>query len=586
MLLKKTSDWLKEPENSGILYFIQRLDELTYPYTLDSYRASTANVPFLIRECLEVVSDHEEHDINPAHIERIWTELETRMAGNFIAANLMRVPWEEYHKTDLKNIESVRRALQILSAQLQPIRYLKSCFWHAKTIEPRKLEKADFIAREIVTTTINCGVEVSYISKTIEDIFFNEATASTPESIGDLFKKITPTPEKYEVCLTVRTDARRIRKNITDIFSFTFSDQPPEGGDELELKEGEAYVTVKEITAPDPFAALNYAKRTIARLHDLYGLFYHKGSYSIGQEALITHLSPEKTSIKVRSNTNNMEFIRDNRRGYADRKLEGLIKKVKLPTGKDAEKFFRVVDFHGMSLGSKIHENQLINLWTSLETIAPSQKGKSIIGSVVDGVIPFIGLQYFERIFTSLTRDLKRWDDTRLKSVLANSGIDKDLSSPEKVFCLAVMPQHDAACTELLSHMNDFPLLRNRVFTLSEKSKTGKKLHSWLESHQTRVEQQIFRIYRARNSIVHSASNTTTIGNLIVSSHDYFDQVFELSSEMCSKPYGFSNYTDCFNFCKLLYDKYKDDIKEIEDVEISHVRKIIWKYSNLNGDVF
>lgn len=523
MLLKKTSDWLKEPENSGILYLIQRLDELTYPYNLDSYRAPTANVPFLIRECLGVVADHEEHDVNPAHIERIWSELESRMSGNFIASRIMRVPWEEYQKTDLKNLEAVRKTLQILSAQMAPIRYLKECFWHAKRIDPNKLEEADFIAKEIATTVINCGVETAHISKSIEEIFFDDRVVSTPESVDELFARITPTPEKYEVCLTVRTDARKIKDNITNIFSFSFSDQAPEGGDGLDLREGEVYVTVKEITAPDPFSALSFAKRTIARLHDLYGLFYHKGSYSIGQEALVTHLTPERTSLKVRSNTNNMEFIRDNRRGYADRKLEGLIKKVKLPGGRDAEKFFRVVDFHGMSLGSQIHENQLINLWTSLETIAPSQKGKSIIGSVVDGIVPFIGLQYFDRIFTSLTRDLKRWDDSRLKAVLAASGIDRNLSASEKVFCLTVLPEHDAVCTELLSHMDDFPLLRNRIFAINKKSKTGKKLSSWLESHQTRVEQQTFRIYRARNSIVHSASNTTTIGNLIVSSHDYFD---------------------------------------------------------------
>lgn len=582
MLLKNTNGWLKNINNRGVLFLIQRLDELTYPYTLDSYRVPTTNVPFLVRECIQVLSDQEDHDLNPAHVERIWEELESRMTGNFIASSLLKVPWEEYRKVDKKNLEALKGVLNVLSAELQPIRYLKRCFHIVQEIDPSKLEDLDLLAREIATTVVNCGIDVGWISQLLHEFFFKDGASEDEEVLEEFFTSLLPTRCDYMIHLTVKTDARNIRKAIRETFSIEFSNSKPGSlaacAEELSLGDGEVFISIPRIAAPDPMTALRLAKRNVARMHDLYGLFHHKGSYEIGPYALAIQCEEHHKVLKLRADVNRMEFIRDNRKGSADRKLEGLIQKVQLPIGKDSEKFFRVVDFHGMSLGSKVPENQLINLWTSLETIAPSQKGKSIIGSVVDGVVPFICLQYFSKIFTNLARDLKRWNNEALKDAFEAAAIPKDFMIAEKFFCLTVLKKHDAACCDLLGQMDDFPLLRNRVFTLNKSAQSGKKLGDWLTGHQRKVEQQIYRIYRSRNSIVHSASDTAAIENLIVSAHDYFDQVFSLSSEMCSKPNGFTNYADCFVFAKLLYTNYKSNISLVQNVNDMHVENIIWSY--------
>ncbi|MTI03696.1 hypothetical protein [Roseibium sp. RKSG952] len=582
MLLKETKNWIKEERSRGVLFLVQRIDELTYPYTIDSYRAPTTNAPFLARECLSVLDDYEEHDVNPAHVERIWEELEARMSGNFVAKSIMRVPWEEYNKVDKNDFDAIKGMLRVISTELQPIKYLQCCFDFAKETAPNELERMDFLAREIVTTAVNCGIDVAYLSKLVGDYFFGAKAREDDEALEDFFQEIIPKRRKYSVHLTVKTDDNLVKKEISDLFSVQVSaDEPPAisgCGETLELGEGEVFITIQKIEVPDPFNALSVAKKTVARLQDMYGLFYHKGSYKIGRHALILQDGDEVEVFKLRADVNSMEFIRDNRKGLAGRKLEGLIKKVNLPVGSDREKFFRVVDFHGMSLGSEIPENQLINLWTSLETIAPSQKAKSIVGSVVDGIVPFIGLQYLSRIFGNLTRDLKRWDDAKLKSALRSGDISKDLTLTEQVFSLTVLPEHDETCSKLLAHMDEFPLLRKRIFELNKKCQSGEKLVSWVEKHQRNVEQQIYRIYRARNSIVHSASDSRSIGNLIVSAHDYFDQTFALSSEMCSRPYGFSNYSESFSFCRLAYKKYKADISKIEEISEVDVSTVIWGY--------
>ena len=581
MLLKRTKSWLQAPEKAGILYFIQRLDELTYPYTLDSYRAPTTNVPFLIRECIKTLSDHDEHDVNPAHIDRIMDELEVRMSGNIVAHSLLMVPWKEYIKVDRKNLPALRSVLSVLAAELQPIKYLKRCFVIAEEASPKDFQKYDLIAQEISTTAINCGIDSRWISNLLEQTFFSESSQDDESALDVFFKSIVPKRNEYSAFLTLRTDAIKIKKSIREIFDIDFSYRAPneisEIDEDLDVGQGEVYVTISKIVAPDPMTALAFAKRNISRMHDLYGLFYHKGSYEVGRNALVKETDESGRCFKLRADINRMEFIRDNRRGFADRKLEGMINKCILPRGKDAQKFFRVVDFHGMSLGSSDPENQLINLWTSLETIAPSRKGKSIIGSVISGVMPFIGLKYFDNIFSTLAKDLKRWNDNAVKSSLASLSLPANLTLSEKVFCLVVLKDYEGECSKLLGQMDDFPLLRSRIFTLSGKAKTGEKLGSWLDAHQIKVEQQIYRIYRSRNSIVHSASDAASIEHLIVSAHDYFDQVFALSSELCSQPFGFNNYADCFSFADFAYQNYKANLSSIEGVMQSNLRSVFWK---------
>ena len=47
------------------------------------------------------------------------------------------------------------------------------------------------------------------------------------------------------------------------------------------------------------------------------------------------------------------------------------------------ERFNRVVDLHGISLINDIPENQLLNIWISLETITPTHVGNTKINEIV-----------------------------------------------------------------------------------------------------------------------------------------------------------------------------------------------------------
>lgn len=571
---------LLEPQKEVELFFAQRVAELTYAYTRESYRVSTTTVPFLALECLSQIADHQKFDLHISGVERILEELRRRCKDNFIVRSIASMPLEFYFSKDLKNVSDIEDRIRVFSREASPIRYLFEACKALQQAGASEKKKVDFLASEIVCCLVNLGVSQEYIyDMAIKAFFKDEKKEQTRTSafLNTVLEFSEDTPE-FHAIVPVRPDISNISKEILELFRSEIIENIPEGFSATEeFKneiQGNRLLHIREVRGPDHHSAATYIRRNVVRLHDLLGLFYHKGPSTISQCILIARKNQPETSIVVRNDRNLMELIKDNRRPFAARKLEKMVKTVRLPQGEDREKFFRVVDFHGMSLGSQIPDNQLINLWTSLETIAPSKKGSSIIGSVCARTTPIIGLQYTQRTFNTLAKDIIRWDNKTFKTALKK--VSKGNGTVEKVFHLVCDPDYDAICTELLSEMQDFPLLKYRIFTLNGRFATGKKAAYEVRLHMEKAEQQIHRVYRARNSIVHSAEKDKLTENLIISAHEYFDQVFSATTAICSKPFPFDNYRDAFNYIDLAYNSYIERLDEIGDASPTEARDFIW----------
>lgn len=574
-------DDLLEAETEGELFFAQRVVELTYMYTKESYRVSTTTVPFLARECLSVIDDHRKFDLHISGVERVLAELKRRSHQNILVKNLARMPLDFYFNNEVGNISVIEDCIRVYSKEVSPIKYVKEACDALLVSGSNEKEKINFLAAELICTLVNLGVSQDYIYQMACRIFFTDSRPENSRRIEVFIETIrafqVETPE-FSALIPIKAGISEINKSILKLFHAEVVDDvpadfvaPPEFAVEM---EGRHLLFLTALKSPDYLSAAKLLKRNIVRLHDLLGLFYHKGSNEVGPCILIARSGQPATSILVRSDQNLMQMISDNPRTLAARKLETMIKTLRLPRGEDSEKFFRVVDFHGMSLGSPIPENQLINLWTSLETIAPSLKGKSIIGSVCEGTLPIIGLQYTARTFLTLARDIKRWDNKKFKSVM--KVVESGDSIIEKTFLLICDPAYDGLCTSLLADMQDFPLLKYRIFDTNRRFKNGKNAAAEIRLHMTKAEQQLHRIYRARNSIVHSAQTDQLTENLIISAHEYFDQVFSATVELCSKPFLFDNYRDAFNFSSMAFSSYIKVLSELGDAPASDARKFVW----------
>ena len=546
------------------------------------FRVATTTVPFLLRECISAIEDVIEFDLHPSGAERVRDEIIRKVSGNSIAKKLTKVPLDLYLQTDGKNLETLLRNLRALARDVTPHTYRMAIIEQLQTAAATEKEKICFLAEELVCTLTNIGFDLSCVNERCEQVFFNSDYVPSNGRLQDFLESFNVNRDsikEYSALIRAHGDLEHVQSDVLKLFRCEVTDSVPEEFDAGKIKaaafNSQKYLHIKGAKSFDPYSAAKLVTRNLARLRDLLGMFYHKGSTNFSDAIALSEVGiPNSTKI-IKPSGNLMQLIADNTRSTAARKLEGMIKTVRLPAGDDGEKFFRIVDFHGMSLNTAMPENQLINLWTSLETIAPSIKGKSIISSVCAGIKPLVGLQYVRRTFSAVYGDLRRWDRQKTRAALKLIEGDGDLI--DKTFLLIASPENEKSCIQLLSEMNDFPLLKRRVFELNSRFKSGEKTLKAVELHLTKVEQQLHRIYRARNAIVHSAKDIRLTDNLIISAHEYFDQVFSLTVELSSKPNRFESYAECFSFCELAYSAYSTKLMELKDAPVAEAASFVWR---------
>ncbi|GAB2208201.1 hypothetical protein ROS1_50180 [Roseibium sp. ROS1] len=602
MRFRNIDNW-KDPESlKGLLYFAQRIEELTFTYTIDSYRAPTMNPPSLVAECLDELSILKSLNKSTASIEHMLDELESRLRNNVIVREMLQLRLNYHLRYDRSSLEDIEKKLRLLEKEISQREYIFKCFeLSQKFCLQNELKNIEFVAKEVVTSLRNFGVSMEHINHSVVSKFFKGNKVDSCEILNDFFVEIFPHHHNFTVCFIIDTPAVVMSKEVFGIYDLKLLKKKPQifksngsGNNIRNLKGTENYLLAEKVFAPDKYSAIQEAKGYIQKVHDLFAIFHHKDTYRIDDIAHTIQACCDNEIGKVKVNVNAMQNTIDNKPEDAAKKLEKFIRVLQLARGEEADKFFRVIGFHGLGGQTSSTETQIVNVWTALETMLPSRPNKTIVDSVVSGSLPVIGLNYINRLFRTLSFDFFRWDRRALSNCLQNISAPDDANLVEKVFCLVILKENEPSLAKLFSDLKNFELLRNRAYNLHEIFKTPNSCLNFIEQHQKRVAWQIHRIYRARNEIVHSGANPPNAVNLLSNAHDYFDQVFEIIGSLCSGESGYDNYVDAFNFAEVLYEQYISDIKALDIFEVRTAGRVIWTppnyrakniWTNLNNKV-
>jgi hypothetical protein len=76
--------------------------------------------------------------------------------------------------------------------------------------------------------------------------------------------------------------------------------------------------------------------------------------------------------------------------------------------------------------------------------------------------------------------------------------------------------------TQLLNLCEDNPLAMHRLWKLHRDYSSPRSLRKTLEEHESRVEWQLHRIYRARNGLVHVGDQPTYLDSLVLNLDEYY----------------------------------------------------------------
>ncbi|HBA86828.1 MAG TPA: hypothetical protein DCZ75_02245, partial [Geobacter sp.] len=438
MKFKSLRKWKNKEELEGLLFFAQRLDELLFDFTLDTYKPSALNAPFLCLEALTLIAEIEGEVIDRNNLKHVLEELEWSLKKDLVVKRLIDLDISDYillGETD--SLQNVKIRLELLFNRIEPSKYLYKTFdLIFESIEDVKKKDINFLAGTLITTLINQGYHQTYLHNTVEDFFFygDEETIDSKLDLHKLFIHFRLEKKQYEVAFRVSSLIKEISDSC-EAFDLKILDVKPETyKTEFKLHRDDVYVVSADVITYDPYKAREEVERRLEKVKNLYVLFHHKKGINWNEEAFILCKTAQREFL-IKRPLGPMKKGFDLKAEKAAIELNRFIKNFGLASSSFV-KFDRVVDFHGSAIANEIVEYQLINLWTSLETIIPANSTKSKIANIVDSLMPFLILTYTKKLILRFTSDLMNWNSAIVKSVLRKIPDSKGLALPERVLML------------------------------------------------------------------------------------------------------------------------------------------------------
>ncbi|MCH8615482.1 hypothetical protein LZ016_05125 [Sphingomonas sp. SM33] len=586
MLLRDTAKFNGLDNKEGLLFFAQRFEEATFDYSLDSHRAPAVNIPSLVYEAFSQVGRlmREEPGVSEASIEPIISELCKRLSARSAYKSMFVPERDILSKLRTSDMAELQRNLSVLRDEISQRTYINEVMKQLiSAVNEGKKGIIERLVLELVSSLENMGVSRKHLYLSVVKFFFeNVEDVLDDHSLQDFFKEVYPHHHKFEVCFSADRVVTDISQSSLSMLGLKVSTKLPkpfatnaEAKDFMGETLGSRYLLVSDVPAYDPYSAIQTAEAKVGIIQNLFRVYHHKRHFSLGPKVVLEQGCCANEIKCVFRDQSRIHSSTDDRPQKAAKRLDTLLQKSALPRGVDRTRFESISEFHSMSLEAESPQNQLLNLWISLETLAPSRAGKSKVDDVIAAVTPCIGLAYVRRLFERASYDLLRWNRREVTRALQNFG-GKDSSITQRVLLLLTHSSSEPALAQLFDKMGDFELLRYRCFTLRSEFRDQKAALEKINAHQERVVWQLRRIYRARNLVVHQGTSPAWLRSVIETAHEYFDQALESANDFSCGSSGFKTYARIFNYAKMELEAYHRRLEDAALSEEDFRSRLIW----------
>lgn len=533
MKFRSIEKWEDPAGSAGLLLFAQLMEELLYDYSLDTYKPPAMNTSTLCSEALSLIDDIDAGVIEPGVIEPVFEELVADMEHDEVARQLLdkHMLKASGRLTDkLMPLGDKRTVLELLLNHVEINGYKRKTeeLLTEAVAEPERKDRIRTLTRSYATTLLALGYSSRFLYSLCRKHFHESDIILGPGEIQGFFKHLKGKAQKYVAILRASRSFEDIAPSC-QAFGLKVAgglvgrNLAVANAHKFSLEADQVYVIVENIKCRDVLYAREHADKQMEIVRNLMGLFNHKGAAEWDAMGLVLNES-QGTGGLVKGHVNQMHLYADLKPGDALSKLDTVLGQSAIARGDSFQQLFRAADLHSLALKDASLEGQLISLWAALETLAPpvTPANKSRVQTVIDAIIPFLQLEYISAQIRRLHLDLGMWNSKGYEQALADIDESDEILRLVKLLLLG---EHRPALETLLQDIGHFHLLRQRVLYFRRFLSKSKRVLGALESYAIRVEWQIWRIYRARNLVVHASQSPPNLGVLVNNAHGYLDTV-------------------------------------------------------------
>lgn len=551
------TNWKYDSSLECLLFFAQRLDELLFHHTTDTYRYPSLSLRGLAIEYYNVYNDVKNGRINKKNLEHIIDEFSDRLDHDDIAKEILTAEFSSRFIKNYKkwNIKTQVENIQYIMRKLSNRTYYNHVVNNIKCLIRENKEKGTISTRAsaFVRELLDCGYNENYVFQVLHEVFFHKEVSSL-DSLDNFLSRFDFSPQKYDVFIGYSSDISSLltlydKMKFRDLnVSIVDPTSVPKG---IKTKRQKTILKFEGIKSYDMYTAFEIANAISLCVANSYTFFRHdpKQMRTYGQvmdsQNNITTIRPSNL-LKYRVSTLSHDASTKN--------AESLIKVLFL-NPENLHKFFSITRVHNAAISSENTRDSLLSLWSALEsivneddnadekqTVDGDNKERSKIGNVISYTIPYLKSTYIQKLVQTCMLDIIRWDAKFFNEHIANNGLGTN--NLECTFAFLAFKSTKPDRDLLSKDTENYPLLRYRVYTLSNAFHNSKEIKSLIKAHTQRVTWHLYRIYRARNYIIHDANENNRFNEgLVLNLHSYVDALFsEVISQISTSPYNDSIY--------------------------------------------
>ena len=535
MTYYESSHWSVGKMHHGLLLFAQAFEEMLATHSHDSYKVPVLNFHYICYETLNVIELVEDNVLDRGNLIPLVAEIRSLFDQDEIARKILGSDFDalfskknskgEYDRVPLKadtgkeveqNISNLKKAMRYITAELERnnqyykllIAELKSKILEAEK-DMLKLDEIYSLTRTIASELINKGFNQTYIYDCIKACFFNsENIVDSIDVLDRFFDNFDLRKKEYVVYLPI--NGLKQKKALEEYGGFQIADNVFEMFD-----SSIPYILKYKCKEIDPYGA----RESILRLIN----------FCLSVSHFIKHnkydYNPKYSEI-INVSSGAIYFIKRPEQaivcGYGN--CEELQVGELLDTCLNMQQnLFQVLQLHSSALISKNSENQLINLWTAVEVAIPviRKDDLSRINQISNVLSTALCDNYFSILVEQLHHDIKLVCEDAIAK-FEGVGINEDIKG--KIIATIVLPENATTYTDILTLLIDrAPILACKMHHYKVLWADAKAISTAYKNHAIRLSQQIMRIYRTRNMLVHDGSSMPYSDYVLQNLHYYID---------------------------------------------------------------
>ena len=572
MRFKITGQWKDNYEQDGMLFCAQRIEEMLMNYTSHLYKAPVYNSFLLCEEYLQVYDLVKGGTIDSSYLIYILEEFIDTFGADIVIR-------EKFSNTEIQQYIS-RLKGNSLPEQHKMMYYLFHIMgdypaWAIESLKksiknPKDKKKIERAIRSYLPMTIGIGYQPVYIYRYCKQVFMDPEICD--ESWLECFlRRFDGSEIDYTVYYAVDKRVKKFKTILESQLRISF--EIDDYSNKLKYDHNKYVCINMRCAALDPNGAAIRAYHTFGIFMRFYKFLGNRDEEWCSETALVkdpygvVEYPPLKPDHYTVSKDYDVRTLGKNSERIINKLLENAARN-------DFFVIDKILETHNTAIESHDAKNAFLNLWSIIEIIGVYDHTDSKIKEIIRSVVPVLKRNYVIHVVDELHDYLKANVDSSEYNRIINS-LKLSGSDEFKIACLLILPEYEDKRKDMYKVLSHYPLIRSRMSQLHEDVfKDKKKYVAELNRYALRLTWHIQRLYRIRNSIIHSGEKDDNIKAFVEHLHSYVDEIILEIVDRLTQKNSLGSISNVLMDAQVYLENIEKEWKKSEAFTLEDVQKM------------